>query len=123
MGMLVFAASLLWNACSASHGTLTSSLDEMAKSDLHDILSDLPISAKSAILGKPYFDIAEYEEYHGDSSLVYQARATLVYFYLDPSLDLCQVRKYRYRTTSGFWDRYEVKLIHIPKKYTGSATQ
>lgn len=121
--LLLASAWLIWEGCSASHNSLTKSLEEIGKSDLQDILLDLPPTAKSAILAKPYFVRDEYEEYHGDTSIVYQARATLVFFYLDPSLDLCQVRKYRYRTTSGFWDRYEVKLVHIPQKFTGTGVQ
>ncbi len=121
----LFLASVwgLWEGCSASHNSLTASLNEIGKSDLQDILADLPPKAKGAVLAKPYFVRDEYEEYHGDSSIVYQARATLVFFYLDPKLDLCQVRKYRYKTSSGFWDRYDVKLIHIPQKFTGSVVQ
>ena len=75
------------------------------------------------MLAKPYYKVDEYQEFHGDTAIVYQAKATLVFFYLDPSLDLCQMRKYRYKTTSGIWDRYEVKLIHFPKKYSGIPPQ
>lgn len=118
--LLVAATWLLWDGCSASHKTLTDSLDEIGIADLKDIVADLPPKAKGAILSKPYYIRDEYEEYMGDSSIVFQARATLIFFYLDPKLDLCQVRKYRYRTTSGFWDRYDVKLIHVPKKFIGT---
>ncbi len=121
--LLLASAWILWEGCSASHRTLLGSLEEIAKSDLQDILTDLPPTAKGAILAKPYFVREEYEEYQEDSSIVFQARATLVFFYLDPTLDLCQVRKYRYRTTSGFWDRYDVKLMHIPKKFGESGNQ
>lgn len=112
---------LLGGGCSASHKTLVKSLDEIANADLKDILMDLSPKAKGALLAKPYFIREEYEEYQGDTSIVFQARATLVFFYLDPALNLCQVRKYRYKTTSGFWDRYEVKLIHIPQKYKNAS--
>lgn len=84
---------------------------------------EVPAKAKASVLSKPYFLKTEYEEFKGDSSRVFQARATLFYFYLDPKVGFCQVRKYRYRTTAGIWDRYEVKLIHIPAKYTGSEGQ
>ncbi len=118
--ILVAFLWLFGGGCSASHRSLVDSLDQIAKADLNDILADLPPKAKSALLAKPYVIRDEYEEYHGDTSIVFQARATLVFFYLDPSLNLCQVRKYRYRTTAGIWDRYDVKLIHIPEKFTGS---
>ena len=118
--LIVVCFWLLGGGCSASHKSLVKSLDEIANADLKDILMDLPPKAKGALLSKPYFVREEYEEYQGDTSIVFQARATLVFFYLDPALNLCQVRKYRYKTTSGFWDRYDVKLIHIPQKYRES---
>jgi hypothetical protein len=125
-GNLKLSALLFWatawilgQGCSASHQSLVDSLEEIGKADLQDILNDLPPTAKGSVLAKPYFVRDEFEQFKGDSSIVYQARAVLVFFYLDPTLNLCQVRKYRYRTTSGFWDRYDVKLIHIPEKFTG----
>ena len=121
--LLLAWAWVSYLGCSASHKSLVSSLEEIGKSDLEGILADLPPKAKGAILAKPYFVKDEYVEFPKDSAMVFQARATLVFFYLDPNLDLCQVRKYRYRTSAGFWDRYSVKLIHTPRKYLGSADQ
>ena len=121
--LLLAACWLSWEGCTASHKSLVGSLEEISRSDLQEIVTSLPPKAKGSILSKPYFVRHEYEEYHGDTSLVFQARATMVFFYLDPALDLCQIRKYRYRTSAGFWDRYEVKLVHIPKKFTGTGPQ
>jgi hypothetical protein len=98
-------------------------LEQIANEDLQDIAKEIPDKAKGVALSKPYFKVDEYQEFHGDTAIVYQAKATLVFFYLDPSLDLCQVRKYRYKTTSGIWDRYDVKLMHFPKKYSGNGLQ
>ena len=117
---LTALASLLLGGCLSSSETLREKLDEIGKSDLQDILGDLPPKAKGAILAKPYFKVDEFREFPRDSAIVYQGYAKLVFFYLDPDLDLCQVRKYRYKTSSRIWDRYEVKLVHLPAKYSGN---
>ena len=107
--------------CTSSPGTLATKLDEIGKADLKDILNDLPPKAKSAVLAKPYFVVEQFTEFKGDTAIVFQAAATLIFFYLDPSLDLCQVRKYRYKTSAKVWDRYDVELKHVPRKYSGNA--
>ena len=113
-------ASLLLGGCLSSSETLQEKLEEIGKSDLQDILNDLPPKAKGAVLAKPYFKVDAFREFPRDSAIVFQAYAKLVFFYLDPDLDLCQVRKYRYKTSSRIWDRYEVKLVHVPAKYSGN---
>lgn len=120
---LLIAAACLMTGCGSSTETMQRKLEKIAGEDLKDILAEVPDKAKGVVLAKPYYKVDEFVEFHGDTAIVYQARATLVFFYLDPSLDLCQIRKYRYKTTSGIWDRYEVKLIHFPKKYSGIQTQ
>jgi hypothetical protein len=117
------AAACMMTGCGSSTDTMQRKLEKIAAEDLKDILLDIPEKAKGAVLAKPYYKVDEYLEFHGDTAIVFQAKATVVYFYLDPSLDLCQVRKYRYKTTSGIWDRYEVKLVHFPKKYYGILPQ
>lgn len=109
--------------CGTSPETMKKRLEEIAKSDLKDILLEVPESAKSAKLAKPYYVVDEYEEFSGDTARVYEARAVLVFFYLDPELNLCQVRKYRFKRSSGVWDRYDVQLRHFPKKYLGIAVE
>jgi hypothetical protein len=109
--------------CMASSSQIKELLEEAAKEDLKIILADLPATASSAKLHKPYFIVDEYEEFQGDTALVFQARAKLVFFYLDASLDLCQIRKYRFKRAIRSWERYENELKHIPQKYldtTGS---
>jgi hypothetical protein len=120
---LLIALACLMTGCGSSTDTMQRKLDKIAGEDLKDILMDIPDKAKGVVLAKPYYKVDEFLEFHGDTAIVYQAKATLVFFYLDPSLDLCQIRKYRYKTTSGIWDRYEVKLVHFPKKYSGIQTQ
>jgi hypothetical protein len=107
--------------CTSSPETLKAKLEAIGQSDLKDILDDLPSKAKGSILPKPHFVVDEFKEFQGDTAIVFQAYASLVFFYLDPELGLCQVRKYRYKTSSRVWDRYEVKLKHIPRKYSGTA--
>jgi hypothetical protein len=120
---LLFAAMSFLSGCGSSTDTMQRKLDKIATEDLQDIMKDIPDKARSAVLAKPYYKVDEFLEFHGDTAIVFQAKATLVFFYLDPSLDLCQVRKYRYKTTSGIWDRYEVKLMHFPKNYSGIEAQ
>lgn len=114
-------ACLLAAGCTSSPETLREKLEEIGKSDLQDILNDLPPKAKGALLAKPHFVVDEFKEFRGDTAIVFQAYASLVFFYLDPDVGLCQVRKYRYKTSSRIWDRYEVKLKHIPRKYSGTS--
>ncbi len=118
------AACLLWFGCTTSHETLQAKLNEIGNSDLRDILGELSPQARAgAMLANPRFVVDEYQEFHGDTAIVFQAYASLVFLYLDPSLNLCQVRKYRYRTASRTWDRYYVKLKHTPEKYVGTGNQ
>ena len=117
---MLLAAALLLGGCLSSSETLREKLEEIGTSDLQDILGDLPPKAKGAVLAKPHFKVSEYREVPRDSAIVFQAYAKLVFFYLDPDLGLCQVRKYRDKTSSRIWDRYEVKLIHMPEKYSGN---
>lgn len=107
------------SGCGSSTGTMRKKLDKIGMDDLKDILAEIPAQARQARLAQPYFKIESYREFHGDTSVVFQAMATLYFFYLDPSLGLCQMRKYRYKRTSAMWDRYEVKLVHIPEKFSG----
>lgn len=98
-------------------------LERIGAEDLQDIVAEIPPQARPSKLARPYFKIESYQEFHGDTAIVFQAMATLYFFYLDPSLDLCQMRKYRYKRTAGMWDRYEVKLVHFPAKYSGIGGQ
>ena len=109
--------------CSSSTDTMQRKLEKIAGEDLKDILAEIPDKAKGSVLSNPHYKVDEFLEFHGDTAIVYQAKATLVFFYLDPALDLCQVRKYRYKSSSGIWDRYDVKLVHFPKKYYGIPPQ
>lgn len=118
--LLALAAALCWNGCTSSPETLKAKLQAIGESDLKDILDDLPSKARSAMLPKPYFVVDEFKEFHGDTAIVFQAYASLIFFYLDPEVGLCQKRKYRYKTGERVWDRYDVKLIHIPRKYSGT---
>lgn len=117
---IALAGALLLGGCLSSSETLHEKLQEIGQSDLQDILGDLPPKARGALLAKPYFKVDEFREFPRDSAIVFQGYAKLVFFYLDPELDLCQVRKYRYKTSARIWDRYEVKLVHIPAKYSGN---
>lgn len=117
------AIAVMVAGCGTSPETMKRRLDEIAKSDLQDILMEVPETAKSAKLAKPYFVVDEYEEFRGDTARVFEARAVIVFFYLDPELNLCQVRKYRFKRTAGIWDRYDVRLRHFPKKYLGIAAE
>ena len=121
--VLAAAILALILGCGSSTETMQKKLERIGSEDLKDITLEVPQTARASMLGKPYFKVDAYQEFHGDSAIVFQAMATLVFFYLDPSLDLCQVRKYRYRTTSGIWDRYDVKLVHFPLKYSGATGQ
>ena len=113
---------LLFAACGSPPKEIQKKLQEIGRLDLDVILADLPEKARrEALLSKPYFVVDEYQEFKGDTARVFQAYASLVFFYLDPSLDLCQVRKYRYRRSARLWERFDVMLRHIPPKYVSDA--
>jgi hypothetical protein len=113
---------LLFAACGSPPKEIQKKLQEIGRLDLDVILGDLPEKARrEAMLPKPYFVVDEYQEFQGDTARVFQAYASLVFFYLDPSLDLCQVRKYRYRRSARLWERFDVMLRHIPQKYVSGA--
>lgn len=110
-------AALLLMACMANTVELKQALDVTAKEDLKIIIDDLPASARAAVLPQPHYVIDEFEEFQGDTARVFQARAVLVFFYLNPNINLCQVRKYRFNRSASAWERYEVELRHTPTKY------
>lgn len=123
MGLSALAAILLIAGCGTSTETMQKKLERISAADLQDIIAEIPATAKSVALAKPYYKIDKYTEFHGDTAIVFQAMATVYFFYLDPSVGLCQLRQYRFKRTAEIWDRYEVRLIHIPEKFTGSAGQ
>jgi hypothetical protein len=116
---LACVALIVWCGCGSSTETMQRKLEKIGTSDLQDIVAEIPAQARQAKLARPFFKIDSYTEFHGDTAVVYQAMATVYFFYLDPSLDLCQMRKYRFQRSAGMWDRYEVKLIHFPTKFSG----
>ncbi len=119
MRWFLVTALLLLASCGSPPREMKSKLQEIGQADLDVILGELSDPAKrEALLPNPHFVVDEYQEFHGDTAQVFQAYASLVFFYLDPSLDLCQVRKYRYLRSARLWERYDVVLRHIPEKYT-----
>lgn len=118
------ALALLLVGCGSPPQEMQKKLREIGQSDLEVILKDLPERARREVqLPQPYFVVDEYKEFKGDTAMVFQAYAALAFFYLDPSLDLCQVRKYRYRRSARVWERYDVVLRHFPPKYAQGAVQ
>ncbi|MBW8887895.1 MAG: hypothetical protein JF616_09080 [Fibrobacteres bacterium] len=116
---LACSTLMLCCGCGSSTETMQKKLEKIGAADLQDIVSEIPSQARAAKLARPFFKIDSYQEFHGDTAIVFQAMATMYFFYLDPSLDLCQMRKYRYQRTAGMWDRYEVKLVHFPSQFSG----
>ena len=115
-----FSFWFLLQSCGSPPKEMEGKLQEIGKSDLEFIVSELSEKARhEAVLAKPFFVVDKYEEFKGDSARVFQAYAVLVFFYLDPSLDLCQVRKYRYNRSARVWERFEAVLEHFPPKYAG----
>ena len=118
---IIWAFALVLAGCGSPPREIQNKLQEIGQADLDLIVKELPEKARrEALLAKPYFKVEDYREFHGDTARVFQAYASLVFFYLDPSLDLYQVRKYRYRRSARLWERFEVTLRHIPPKYTGA---
>ena len=122
-GFLFLSASLLFEACGSPPKEMRNKLQDIGRADLDFIVGELSEKTRhEAVLAKPYFLVDEYQEYQGDSARVFQAYASLIFFYVDPSLDLCQVRKYRYNRSARVWERFEVVLEHFPPKYVNDQT-
>ncbi|HAO99803.1 MAG TPA: hypothetical protein DCQ83_07140 [Fibrobacteres bacterium] len=118
MRLFLFAIPLFLIACGSPPKELQKKLQDIGNADLEIIVKGLPEQArKEALLPKPYFVVDTYKEFQGDTARMFQAYAVLAFFYLDPSLDLCQIRKYRYRRSARVWERFDVVLRHIPAKY------
>lgn len=111
---------LLLCGCTASRKDLEEKLEEIAARDLEDILKEMKAKRLTAQLTpSPRYRVKELTEFEGDSARVYQAMATVLFFYFQ-GIDLCQERKYRFNTSGRFWDRYEVRLRHIPREAAGT---
>ena len=107
----------LW-ACSASPEVLRRKMEKLAASDLEDILAEHRERGLDSLLsGEPYFEIAEFKTFKGDTARVFRAYAKVNFYYLE-SLKFFQVRKYRYNAAVKLWDRYDIKLKHL---YSSSA--
>ena len=113
----VWPVLLLFFGCGSPPKEIRSKLWEIGRDDLGVIVGELPDQARQVRLSTPYFVLDAYQEFQGDTARVFQASATLAFLYLDPSLDLFQTRKYRYRRAARVWERYESKLRHFPPKY------
>jgi len=116
--------SLIWlfllTGCGSPPEEIRSKLWNIGKDDLSVIVGELPDQTRQVRLSIPYFVLDDYKEFHGDTARVFQAYASLAFFYLDPSIDLCQTRKYRYRRAARVWERYESLLRHFPPRYLPS---
>jgi hypothetical protein len=114
----VWTLGILLGACGSPPQEMQRKLQDIGRADMDVIVHDLsPTARQQALLSKPYFVVDEYQEFKGDTARMFQAYASLVFFYLEPSLDLCQVRKYRYNRSARLWERFDVVLEHIPPKY------
>ncbi len=117
----LLALGLFLGACGSPPQEMKQKLQEIGRADMDVIVQGLSDTARrEALLDKPYFLVDEYKEFKGDTARVYQAYAVLAFFYLDPSLDLCQIRKYRYNRSARVWERFDVVLEHLPPKYAGA---
>ncbi len=123
MKHFVKIASVCWlflflMGCSANKKSVEEKLDVIASSDLNDILEELKSTGKSEIIHpNAHFKIDTLIMFQGDTARVYQAYAVVYYFYLK-GISMCQVRKYRFHTETRFWDRYNLRLIFTPKKFS-----
>ena len=85
-------------------------MEKLAETDLKDILTELRAKdCDSLISPNPYYEIDEFQVFTGDTARVFGAYAQINFYYLK-SLKLYQMRKYRYKTVVGVWDRYDIKL-------------
>lgn len=113
----ISCALLAFVSCTSSPELIQNRLEEICESDLNDIVTELHQEGKGPLVAeKPRYLIDTLEIFQGDSALIYQAYAKVYFFYLK-NVKLCQVRQYRFLTTSRTWDRFEVKLIHIPPRF------
>ncbi|MBF0431703.1 MAG: hypothetical protein HQK83_10515 [Fibrobacteria bacterium] len=103
---------LLLLGCSPSADRITNQLNKLASSDLSDILNDMrDRNIDSVLSSEPSFVIHDFRLFKGDTARMFMAYAEVRFFYLK-SIKLMQVRKYRYNTLAGIWERYDIKLKH-----------
>ena len=114
IGLFLFAG------CGSPPEEIRSKLWDIGKDDLAVIIGELSDQTRQVRLPAPFFVLDDFKEFRGDTARVFQAYASLAFFYLDPSIDLCQTRKYRYRRAARVWERYESLLRHFPPRYQPS---
>lgn len=103
---------LLLLSCTVSKDSLNESLNNLAKTDLDDIVLEIRDSGADSIISEnPEYKIVDFKFFKGDSGRAYKAYACVHFFYLS-SLNLHQIRKYRFNSVANFWDRYDIKLKH-----------
>ena len=115
-GIAGFGWLFLFLCCSPSNESLQKTLEKQADSDLKDILEEMKQNGIDSLKSdNPYFEIAGFTVFHGDTARRYRAHAVVHFYYLK-SIKLYQIRKFRYQMSGSFWDRYDIKLKHLYKK-------
>jgi len=77
------------------------------------MVGELASKDSTAVLAKPYFREMEYARY--PKSRMYTHKAVVEFFYFR-TIQMKQVRKYRYEPTLGQWQRYHKKLEYNLKR-------
>jgi hypothetical protein len=81
--------------------------------DLKAIVAEIKEKDSTALLSKPYYRIESYE--HFKQGRMFSHKAVVHFFYLK-SIQMIQIRKYRYSPTMGQWQRYYKKLDYNLKE-------
>jgi len=96
---LALAWSLLLCGCSESDNFVQKKFDSILRIDLDTIIAGVQ---KNGLLDTPYFRILSYKSYNEG---IYSKLAVVEFFFLK-TIKAKIVRKYRYVTEAGLWDRY-----------------
>jgi hypothetical protein len=97
--LLAVVGGIFFGGCGESDNLISQKLEVILKSDLDTIITGVD---KSGLLDTPYYKIVSYKSYKEGM----YSKLAVVDFYFLKNIKAKIVRKYRYVTSFGQWDRY-----------------
>ena len=89
--------------CGEPDGLVRQKLDLVLEDDLKVMVEEIRRKDPSAVLEKPYYRVVQYENY--TKSVMFQRKAVVEFYYFR-TIQMMQVRKYRYSNLQRQWHRY-----------------
>ena len=89
--------------CGEPDGLVRQKLDLVLEDDLKVMVEEIRQKDASAVLEKPYYRVVQYENFQ--KSVLFQRKAVVEFYYFR-TIQMIQVRKYRYSNLQRQWNRY-----------------